>query len=172
MNPHPNLTPPIADFLRELEENRKNFTDGIFPTDGWIRRADDGNGYIVRLVDKFGLTMQHCPSFEDGLLLMMKTALALTTGRYVARQVALNFYQKYFDAVDSRQPRRLTVAEAKLCGQARKISEAMNAYTESLQGKKGSSEANREFHRAAIQVDRLIKRANVLYNDVVREAAK
>jgi hypothetical protein len=168
------LTPPIADFLIRLEENRSNFSKGIFPANGWIAPADDGVGYVVHLWDKFGPTVEFCPTSADVVMRLIKARDATLTRQYVARQISHEFYQKFYEAVDARKPRSLTEVEAKLCGIVGKINEAMLAYTANVRetaGRKSTPDVTQKFRRSALGVDRLLKRAHALYAKVSSEAA-
>ena len=86
------------------------------------------------------------------------------SGYKVARQVSHDFHQRFFEAVESRRPHNLTEAEAKLCGAAKKINEAMVLYSDRYAGRKSSQEALNKFCGLTLSVDRLIVRANEIYS--------
>lgn len=164
------VTPPIADFLNQLEENRSNFARGIFPADGWIAPASDG-GYSVRSWDKRGMKIEHCPTASDVSIGLAKLTYAVLSSPAVARHVSHQFYKDFYEAVDARRPRLLTRAEAELCGAARKIALAMPDYLEAIRNRDENEdisrdEATRTLRTSTFRVDRYIKRANSLFASV------
>ena len=164
------VTPPIADFLNQLEENRSNFARGIFPADGWIAPASDG-GYSVRAWDKRGMKIEHCPTASDVSIGLAKLTYAVLSSPAVARHVSHQFYKEFYEAVDARRPRLLTAAEAKLCGGARKIAEAMPLYLEAIRNRDENEdisrdEATRTLRTSTFRIDRFIRRANSLLANV------
>ena len=164
MTQPPELTPPVIDFLNKLNQNQTNFLQGVFPEDGWITRDANGNGYVVRLWDKFGPTVEHCSTQADVIVRLNRAAIEVVSGYKVARQVSHDFHQRFFEAVESRRPHNLTEAEAKLCGAAKKINEAMVLYSDSFAERKSSQEALNKFRGLTLSIDRLIVRANELYS--------
>jgi hypothetical protein len=169
-----NVTPPLADFLKKLERNRLNFDKSKSSADGWVAPADDGNGYVVRLWDKYGPTVDHCPTYSEVILRLTKIEFEAESRQYVARQISKDFYQQFFEAVSAKPPGYITADEAKLCGLASKISMAMVPYTDILRetaGRQSPPDAVQKLRASSLTVDRLIKRANALYEKLRAEAA-
>lgn len=168
------VSPPLADFLKKLERNRLNFDKNKISPDGWVAPADDGNGYVVRLWDKFGPTVDHCSTYSEVILRLTKIEFEAASRQYVARQISKDFYQQFFEAVSAKPPGYITADEAKLCGLANKISMAMVPYTAIVRetaGRQSPPDAVEKFRASSLGVDRLIKRANALYEKVHAAAA-
>jgi hypothetical protein len=167
------VTPPIADFLNQLERNRLNFAVAIVLPDGWITPTSDEDGvirfYSVRSWNKNGPTVERCTTTFDVENCLDRLQQAVLSSRYVVRHISHNFYQEFFEAVDGRRPRSLTPAEAQVCGTARKLDEAMSTYNALVRNR--AEEAPTRIYAAASAVDRWIKRANLLFAKVEADAA-
>lgn len=172
MTEQSNMTPPIADLLKQLEEAQLNLEKGVFPADGLIAPASDGDCYIVRVWDKTGPKIVQCATASDAIIRLTEAKAEALSGRYVARQVSHRFYQSFFEAVDARSPLTITETEARLCGVAKKIAEAILLYDTVIRGGDESKAIPKSRARAIyLGLDRLIQRANDLYAKVEAEAA-
>ncbi|WP_428428650.1 hypothetical protein [Pararhizobium sp.] len=167
------ITPPIAHFLDQIEEARLNLAIGQFPPDGLITPTRDG-GYLIRFWDKAGPRIDECPTASEAVMCLTKAVNAALSRQSVARHISHFFYKAYFEAVDARRPRTVTPLEANLCGAGEKLARAMVDYNAINRGRlEGGPKARLpgEFPGVALRVDRLIRRANALYEKVKAEAA-
>jgi hypothetical protein len=166
------VTPPIADFLNQLEKNRLNFALAIVLADGWITPTSDEDGvirfYSVRSWNRNGSTVERCTTTFDVENCLDRLKQAVLSSRYVVRHISHNFYQEFFEAVDARRPRSLTAAEAEVCGTAMKLDVAMSTYNALVRNR--VDEEPTKIYAASSAVERWIKRANLLFAKVEAEA--
>ncbi len=157
------LTPPIADLLLELEETRSILREGMFPANGWITPASDGGGGCdVRTWDRnAGLITIHCMTPLKVLACLNRLEKAAVSSPVVARQISHEFYKKYYETMEARRPRSWTSGEARLCGVARRIDDAMLAYNILVRDRADVSVPR--LRAASYRVDRLIRMANAIY---------
>jgi hypothetical protein len=166
------VTPPIADFLNQLERNRLNFAVADFSVDGWIIPTSDNDGvirfYSVRTWNANGITVEQCVTALDVENCLDRLQNKVLSSSSVVRHISHNFYQEFFEAVDARRPRSLTPVEAQVCGAARKLDEAMLSYDALVRNR--VDETPIRMRAAASKVDSWIKRANWLFAKVEAEA--
>lgn len=166
------ITPPIAHFLKQIEEARRNLATGEFPDDGLVAPTSNG-GYSVRSWDRAGPRVNECATTSDAIMCLTVAANAALSKQYVARHISRHFYQAFFEAVDARRPRSVTPLEANLCGAGKRLARAMvdyNAINDQRLDSGRNSKVPDEFPGVALRVDRMIKRANALYEKVQAEA--
>jgi hypothetical protein len=160
------LTPPIADFLLQLEETRSIFAKGMFPANGWIAPASDGgSGCDVRTWDRnVGLKVIRCPTPLKVVACLNKLETAALSSPAVGRHISHHFYKVYFEVVEARRPRSWTSEEARLCGVGRRIDAAMTKYNAILRDRANVSVPR--LRAATYRVDRLIRQANAIYEGI------
>ena len=160
------LTPPIADFLLQLEETRSTFEKGMFPANGWIAPASDGSmGCDARTWDRnAGLITIRCTTPLKVVACLNRSEKAAVSSPAVARQISHDFYKKYFETMEARRPRSWSATEVRLCGVARRIDRAMLAYNAFVRDRANVSLP--KLRAASSCVDRLIRQANAIYEGI------
>ena len=160
------LTPPIADFLFKLEETRSNFAKGIFPVDGWITPASDGEpGHDVRTWDRnLGLVTVRCNTQLKVEACLDRLQTAALSSPAVVRYLSQEYYKGYYETIEARRPRSWTTKEVRLCAFGRKIDDAMLRYQAVVRDRQ--NQTPRTLRAASLRVDHLVRQANAIFVEI------
>ncbi|URK88009.1 hypothetical protein LP421_10540 [Rhizobium sp. RCAM05350] len=154
------ITPPLAEYLKRIDQAKRDFAKGVFPDDGLVSPASNGGlGFEVRILDKTGAKTVECPTAADVNMCLNVGRDRALSDRNIARQVSNDFYQAYFDAINARRPLQVTEREARLCGVCRKLANALSWYDGMNREMDEGETISRIRSRAVtLLVDRLIQR--------------
>jgi hypothetical protein len=171
---HKDVTPPIADYLKHLEENRLNFENGIFPEGGWITHSSKHDGeFLVRVFNRSGVKLVPAATASDVNMILDRAVYVALSRPVTIRRISHHFYKEFFATVDARNVSSWTAAEVQLCALASKLDQAIQIYdvADKERLKSPSVEATRKFTSSSARVGKLIVQANAVFAKVEAERA-
>jgi hypothetical protein len=171
---HEDVTPPIADYLKHLDESRLNFENGIFLEGGWITLSSKRKvGFLVRVFNRSGVNIKPAATAVDVNTILDRAIYEALSRPATVRRISHHFYKDFFTTVDARKASSWTAAEVQVCALAKRLDAAIQIYdvADKERLKSPSIEATRTVTASSGRVSKLIVQANAAFAKVEAERA-